>query len=86
MTHFVTGAAIRSKALYDPTLLPDFGGAYFQLRKAKLAQQEFYDIDNNLIPPWEAYDKLRPGTLVSVQVSLECYVKDKKKVSSHSSF
>ncbi|KAJ8481748.1 hypothetical protein ONZ45_g15198 [Pleurotus djamor] len=66
------------KSVVYPT---DFGGAYFQLRKAKLAQQEFYDIDNNLIPPWEAYDKLRPGTLVSAQVSLECYVKpqDKKK-------
>ncbi|TEB22557.1 hypothetical protein FA13DRAFT_1920132 [Coprinellus micaceus] len=33
-------------------------------------QQEVYDVDDNLVVPWDMYDKLRPGTLVLVNAKL----------------
>ncbi|KAF8347515.1 hypothetical protein F5887DRAFT_915780 [Amanita rubescens] len=57
-------------AYYDPHLLPDFGGPTFRLVNAKLLQREIVDAEGNLIPPWEMYDKLRPGTLVLMKVQL----------------
>jgi len=57
-------------AYYDPHLLPDFGGPAFRLVNAKLLQREIVDAEGNLIPPWEMYDKLRPGTLVLMKVQL----------------
>ncbi|KAJ8506888.1 hypothetical protein ONZ45_g10660 [Pleurotus djamor] len=64
---------VREGAFYDPSCLSDYGGPYFKLQKNKLAQQNFYDVNNNLIPPWQTYDKLRTGTLVVVNVALSCY-------------
>ncbi|TEB28146.1 hypothetical protein FA13DRAFT_1815923 [Coprinellus micaceus] len=40
------------------------------LEKAKLVQQEVYDVDDNLVVPWDMYNKLRPGTLVLVNAKL----------------
>ena len=37
---------------------------------AKLVQRNLTDIFDQLIPPWETYDKLRPGTLVLMKVQL----------------
>ncbi|TEB15909.1 hypothetical protein FA13DRAFT_1822811 [Coprinellus micaceus] len=64
------GPVVQRGALYDPNLLPDFGGPLFQLEKAKLVQQEVYDVDDNLVALWDMYDKLRPGTLVLVNAKL----------------
>lgn len=54
-------------ALYDPRILPDYRGTYFQLRQNKLKQLNIYDTTENglkLVPMHETYSKLRPGTLV----------------------
>ncbi|KAJ7677863.1 hypothetical protein DFH06DRAFT_1121427 [Mycena polygramma] len=68
------GEDIKLGAHYEPSLLPDYGGAYFNHTKAKLVQQDVRDVNNNLIPPWKIYEALRPGTLVLVLVSLHCFL------------
>ncbi|KAG1858531.1 hypothetical protein F4604DRAFT_1794557 [Suillus subluteus] len=57
---------VTPRALYDPRILPDYRGSYFQLRQNKLKQLNIYDSTENgkLIPMHETYSKLRPGTLV----------------------
>ncbi|KAJ7036750.1 hypothetical protein C8F04DRAFT_953370 [Mycena alexandri] len=64
---------IKLGAFYEPSVLPDYGGAYFNHLKAKLVQLDVRDIHNELIPPWKFYDALRPGTLVLCLVSLHCF-------------
>ncbi|KAG2033129.1 hypothetical protein BDR03DRAFT_1002229 [Suillus americanus] len=54
-------------ALYDPRILPDYRGSYFELRQNKLKQLNIFDTPENnckLVPMHETYAKLRPGTLV----------------------
>jgi hypothetical protein len=58
------------RVLLDLHLLPDFGGPAFRLVNTKLLQREIVDAEDNLIPPWETYDKLRPGTLVLMKVQV----------------
>ncbi|PPR06558.1 hypothetical protein CVT24_001578 [Panaeolus cyanescens] len=60
-------------ALYDPGLLPDHGGPLFMHQKARLVQLDMRDEDDNLIMPWQVYDKLRPGTIVLVDTTLVCW-------------
>ncbi|KAJ7017249.1 hypothetical protein C8F04DRAFT_963517 [Mycena alexandri] len=63
-----TADDIKLGAYYEPRMLPDYGGSYFNHLKAKLLQ-----LDNQLIPPWKFYEVLRPGTLVLCLVSLHCF-------------
>ncbi|KAJ7606485.1 hypothetical protein DFH06DRAFT_1348024 [Mycena polygramma] len=65
---------IRLGAHYEPALLPDYGGPYFNHVKSKLVQLDVRNINNDLIPPWKFYDALKPGTLVLALVSLHCFV------------
>ncbi|KAJ7891180.1 hypothetical protein B0H13DRAFT_1524774, partial [Mycena leptocephala] len=65
---------IQLGAFYEPSLLPDFGGDYFNLVKNKLVQHDIRDVHSNLVPPWKIYEALRPGTLVLVLVTLHCFV------------
>ncbi|KAJ3575598.1 hypothetical protein NP233_g983 [Leucocoprinus birnbaumii] len=59
---------------YPPSFLNDYGDRnVFNHQQAKLVQQKLYDTDNKLIPPWEMWDKLRPGTLVLVDAYLICW-------------
>ncbi|KAJ3846311.1 hypothetical protein EV368DRAFT_89235 [Lentinula lateritia] len=51
-------------AEYDHCLMPDYGGELFTLKKAKLVQPDWRDINGALIMPWHNYSSLRPGTLV----------------------
>lgn len=87
LTYFSQGDEIHLGAKYDPNLLPDHQGPYFKHVNAKLIQLDIRDIDSNLIPPWDTYDVLRPGTVVLINITLHCWViKDKgtdrvKKVS-----
>lgn len=60
-------------AHYDPHLLSDYGGNLFRHHAAKLIQHDMRNIDLHLIPPWEYYDKLRPGTMVLCNVTLHLY-------------
>ncbi|KAF8323557.1 hypothetical protein F5887DRAFT_1086793 [Amanita rubescens] len=64
---------IKVGAFYDPRLLSDFGGPLFKLKQAKLKQRHFVDINDELIAPWEEYDKLRTGTVVLMRVTLHTY-------------
>ncbi|KAJ7019077.1 hypothetical protein C8F04DRAFT_976195, partial [Mycena alexandri] len=64
---------VKLGAFYEPSVLPDYGGAYFNHQKAKLVQLDVRDVKNELIPPWKFYDALRPGTLVLCLVSLHCF-------------
>ncbi|KAJ7930753.1 hypothetical protein B0H13DRAFT_2531805 [Mycena leptocephala] len=66
---------------YEPSLLPDYGGSYFNHSKAKLVQLDVRDAKNNLIPPWKFYDALKLGTLILAMCSLHCYtmVEDRQK-------
>ncbi|KAJ7109674.1 hypothetical protein C8R43DRAFT_904739 [Mycena crocata] len=69
---------IRLGALYDPRLLSDYGGAYFNQTKARLVQLDVRDGTENgknaLVPPFNFYDRLRPGTLVLISASLHIFV------------
>ncbi|TFK65643.1 hypothetical protein BDN72DRAFT_773063 [Pluteus cervinus] len=65
---------VRLGAYYDPAVLPDYRGNLFKHRRAKLLQHDVRDEEGNLIPPWEIYSALRPGTIVLIMVTLHCYV------------
>lgn len=52
----------------------DYGGPYFRHVVNKLVQLDVRGIDGNLIPPWELYKALRPGTLILANCSLHCFV------------
>ncbi|KAJ3517667.1 hypothetical protein NLJ89_g346 [Agrocybe chaxingu] len=64
---------VKRNAFYPLDLLPDHHGNYFQQTHAKLVQHDVFDADENLIPPWLFYDKLRPGTVVVVEATLICW-------------
>ncbi|KAJ6476676.1 hypothetical protein C8R47DRAFT_1075544 [Mycena vitilis] len=64
----------RLGAHYEPTLLPDYGGPFFNHVRSKLVQLDVRDVNNDLIPPWKFYEALKPGTLVLALVSLHCFV------------
>lgn len=53
---------------YDPHVLPDYGGPFFQHVKAKLVQQDIRDVKGKLIPPTKWCETLRPGSLVVATV------------------
>ncbi|KAJ3884579.1 hypothetical protein GG344DRAFT_83823 [Lentinula edodes] len=61
-------------ARYDHRCMTGYGGNGFNQCFAELIQPDWKDIDGNLILPWEFHDKVRPGTLVVVNVSLQVYV------------
>ncbi|KAL0957618.1 hypothetical protein HGRIS_001400 [Hohenbuehelia grisea] len=42
---------VRLGALYDPALLPDFGGPFFDMKESRLVQHDVRDVDGSLIPP-----------------------------------
>ena len=58
---------------YNPTLLPDYQPDLFDLDKDKLVQHHIIDDEDNIVPCWSLYDRLRPGTLVLCKVSLHAY-------------
>lgn len=59
--------------LYEPSLLADYDTTLFKFKSAKLAQQEVYTPDGDLVAPWDAPNSLRPGTLVAVEANLIVY-------------
>jgi len=60
-------------AYYNPRLLPDYGGELFRHHDAKLMQHDVRGMDNKIIPPWEYYEELRPGTIVLCNVTMHMY-------------
>ncbi|KAJ7236708.1 hypothetical protein C8J57DRAFT_1530000 [Mycena rebaudengoi] len=59
---------------YDPNLLPDHRGPYFNHKDAKLIQRDIRDHDDTLIAPHELYSRLTEGTLFTALVTFETYV------------
>lgn len=75
----MTSPDVSVGSFYDPRLLPDFGGPLFRLVHAKLLQRNVVDAHGELVPPWETYDKLRPGTLVLIKAQLMTYEIEEQK-------
>lgn len=69
---------IKIGAYYEPNLLSDYGGPFFNHVKSKFVQLDVRDGTpagkDALIPPYNFYDRLKPGTLVLVQASLHIFV------------
>ncbi|KAJ6611449.1 hypothetical protein B0H10DRAFT_2224099 [Mycena sp. CBHHK59/15] len=63
---------IKIGAFYDPHLLSDYGGPFFAHVQNKLLQLDVRDALKS-IPPWDFYDRLKPGTLVLARVSLHIF-------------
>ncbi|KAJ7070379.1 hypothetical protein B0H15DRAFT_807099 [Mycena belliarum] len=64
---------IKLGAFYDPRVLEDYGGPYFEHLNAKLLQLDIRDAENKLIPPWRQYAALRPGSLVLALVTIHIF-------------
>jgi hypothetical protein len=74
------GPKVTAGAYYEPRVLPDYGGAFFNLINNKLRQQDVRDPDDALIAPWNMYGALRPGTLIMAEVTLHAFhITDKKE-------
>ncbi|KAF9791305.1 hypothetical protein BJ322DRAFT_1171947 [Thelephora terrestris] len=72
-TNIMTRPEPQLGSLYEPRLQPDYDPSIFDLKTDLLAQQEIYDIDSKLVPPWDVRSALRPGTLVAVEATLIVY-------------
>jgi hypothetical protein len=60
-------------------MLPDHRGPLFKQKKAMLIQNNICDRSGELIPPWQMFDKLRPGTLILVKATLLCWLWNDEK-------
>ncbi|KAJ6591909.1 hypothetical protein B0H10DRAFT_2442150 [Mycena sp. CBHHK59/15] len=59
---------------YDPDLLPDHRGSYFDHRVSKLVQRDHRDEDGKLIVPHELYSQLTEGTLFCARFRFETFI------------
>jgi hypothetical protein len=86
----ISGVNIKLGAFYDPHLMPDYGGPFFNHTINKLTQLDIVDEEDQLIPPWKMYDALKPGTLILANCSLHCFlmadVKVQRKVRANNLF
>ncbi|KAF8439960.1 hypothetical protein L210DRAFT_850314 [Boletus edulis BED1] len=73
---------VTTNDLYNPSVLPDYGGDLFKHVHAKLRQLDFRDVNDELIPPQDWYSQLRQGTLVMVRTSLHAFNWDNRRVST----
>ncbi|KAL0060393.1 hypothetical protein AAF712_012844, partial [Marasmius tenuissimus] len=73
--------SVRVGAKYSPWTVPGYGGGRFRQRFAQVIQLDWRDARNQLIPPWNAWDDLRPGTLVMATVVFNVYVMPAKDPS-----
>ena len=60
-------------ATYDPDLLPDHHGEYFQHPKAHLIQQDYHHVNKNIIAPWKTYEVLNTGTILLINAIMNCW-------------
>jgi hypothetical protein len=74
------GLEIKLGAFYDPHLMPDYGGPFFNHTSNKLTQLHIVDEEDRLVPPWKMYDALRTGTLILANCSLHCFLMTEAKV------
>ncbi|KAJ7934654.1 hypothetical protein B0H13DRAFT_2484977 [Mycena leptocephala] len=71
---YLSDSDVKLGAFYDPRVLEDYGGPYFQHINAKLVQLDIRDADNKLIPPWKQYSALRPGSFVLVLATIHIFI------------
>ncbi|KAF8419142.1 hypothetical protein L210DRAFT_3655348 [Boletus edulis BED1] len=76
----IANKPITTNDLYNPSVLPDYGGDLFKHVHAKLRQLDFRDVNDELIPPQDWYSQLRQGTLVMVRASLHAFNWDNRRV------
>ncbi|KAF4617229.1 hypothetical protein D9613_005787 [Agrocybe pediades] len=68
---------------YEPDILPDAKGPFFDFVNSKFPQPQIEDIHGNLIHPTDLYQALRPGTVLLYKVTLNVYnINSKKKGGS----
>ena len=70
----LTKPVVEGGALYSPSLLPDYRGPYFKHINSKLVQLDVRDQNNELIAPWDMYDKVNVGAIVLAICSLHVYI------------
>ncbi|KAJ6525414.1 hypothetical protein B0H19DRAFT_1084961 [Mycena capillaripes] len=70
---YPTDDDIKLGTYYDPRVLEDYSGPYFQHTNAKLIQLDIRDANNRLIPPWKQYAAFREGSLVLVLGTIHVY-------------
>jgi hypothetical protein len=73
LTHSIPGPEPELGGLYDPKVLANHDPKLFNLKMAKLAQQEILGKDGQLVAPWDMQTALRSGTLVAVEAALIIY-------------
>ncbi|KAL0574806.1 hypothetical protein V5O48_007163 [Marasmius crinis-equi] len=66
--------AVRVGAKYSPWVLPGYGGPRFQQRLARAIQPDWRDAGGQLIPVWNIWNVLRPGTVIMANVVINVYV------------
>ncbi|KAH7931401.1 hypothetical protein BV22DRAFT_1053387 [Leucogyrophana mollusca] len=66
--------------LYNPSILPDYGGELFRHEKAMLRQLDMRDTDNNLVPPKDWYNTFTPGCLIMARVTLHAFSWESRRV------
>ncbi|KAJ7675284.1 hypothetical protein B0H17DRAFT_1140361 [Mycena rosella] len=59
---------------YDPDLLPDHRGPYFNHQVSKLVQRDHIDADEKFIAPHELYGQLTKGTLFCARISFKTFI------------
>ena len=59
---------------YAPEIQSDYGGNIFQHQHARLRQLPVYDTEGKLVPTHEMWKELRPGTLVTLNADLVCWI------------
>ncbi|KAJ6540817.1 hypothetical protein DFH09DRAFT_1368480, partial [Mycena vulgaris] len=59
---------------YDPDLLPDHRGSYFDHRVSKLVQRDHRDEDEKLRAPHELYSQLTEGTLFCARICSKTFI------------
>ncbi|KAF8960931.1 hypothetical protein BDZ97DRAFT_1760389 [Flammula alnicola] len=75
-----------SGAHYHPAVLPDFKPPYFNLNKDALKQHDIFDEQQKLVAPWMLSDKLQPGSLMLLLVSLHSKNVYKDKLNAAGGF
>ena len=58
---------IAADSNYPPQILDDYDSRTMSFKHARLMQQPIYDTHGKYVPPWNAEEKFRKGTLVMIE-------------------
>ena len=59
---------------YTPDVQPDYGSNIFKHQHGRLRQLPVYNTEGNLVPTYEMWKHLQPGTLITLNTDLVCWV------------